>query len=81
CGLAYTYIYHRGAGQQFAQKRFVFLSALFIGLLAALLALVGLMFNHNVELREHLPLIIGFALITARQNYLINLTQMQPSLS
>ncbi|MGC8160097.1 hypothetical protein ACP3WZ_26590, partial [Salmonella enterica] len=31
CGLAYTYIYHRGAGQQFAQKRFVFLSALFIG--------------------------------------------------
>lgn len=81
CGLAYTYIYHRGAGQQFAQKRFVFLSALFIGLLAALLALVGLMFNHNVELREHLPLIIGFALITALQNYLINLTQMQPSLS
>ncbi|MGC8035804.1 hypothetical protein ACP3WA_27290, partial [Salmonella enterica] len=52
-----------------------------IGLLAALLALVGLMFNHNVELREHLPLIIGFALITALQNYLINLTQMQPSLS
>ncbi|MFX7748053.1 hypothetical protein ABTK03_21980, partial [Acinetobacter baumannii] len=36
CGLAYTSIYHRGAGQQFAQKRFVFLSALFIGLLAAL---------------------------------------------
>lgn len=81
CGLAFSYIYHRGAGQRFHQKRFVFLSALFIGLLAAALALGGLMFNHDPQLRGHMALITGFALVTALQNYLVNLTQMQPSLS
>lgn len=81
CGLAFSYIYHRGAGQRFQQKRFVFLSALFIGLLAAALALGGLMFNHDPQLRGHMALITGFALVTALQNYLVNLTQMQPSLS
>jgi O-antigen/teichoic acid export membrane protein len=81
CGLAFSYIYHRGAGQQFHQKRFVFLSALFIGALAAVLALGGLLFNHDPQLRGHMALITGFALVTALQNYLVNLTQMQPSLS
>ncbi|MBP0596920.1 oligosaccharide flippase family protein [Herbaspirillum sp. LeCh32-8] len=81
CGLAFSYIYHRGAGQRFHQKRFVFLSALFIGLLAAVLALGGLLFNHDPQLRGHMALITGFALVTALQNYLVNLTQMQPSLS
>jgi O-antigen/teichoic acid export membrane protein len=81
CGLAYSYIYHRGAGQRFGQKRFVFLSALFIGALAAALALGGLLFNHDPQLHRHLALITVFAAITALQNYLVNLTQMQPSLS
>ncbi|NUU00233.1 lipopolysaccharide biosynthesis protein [Herbaspirillum robiniae] len=81
CGLAFSYIYHRGAGQRFRQKRFVFLSALFIAVLAAALASGGLLFNHDPQLREHMLLITGFALVTALQNYLVNLTQMQPSLS
>ncbi|MGJ8488640.1 hypothetical protein ACSFB5_12180, partial [Glaesserella parasuis] len=52
CGLAYTYIYHRGAGQQFAQKRFVFLSALFIGLLAALYLVFCISENSNAQVFE-----------------------------
>ncbi|MFL9923674.1 oligosaccharide flippase family protein [Herbaspirillum lusitanum] len=81
CGLAFTYIYHRGAGRLFNFRRFVLLAGLFVGLLAASLALVGLFFNHDEQLREHIVLITTFALVTAIQNYLVNLTQMQPSLS
>lgn len=81
CGLAFSYIYHRGAGQRFHQKRFVFLSALFIATVAAALAAGGLLFDHDPQLRAHMALITGFALVTALQNYLVNLTQMQPSLS
>ncbi|KAF1043033.1 MAG: hypothetical protein GAK35_02415 [Herbaspirillum frisingense] len=59
----------------------MFLSALFIGLVAAGLAAGGLLFNHDPQLHAHLALIVGFALVMALQNYLVNLTQMQPSLS
>jgi O-antigen/teichoic acid export membrane protein len=79
--LAYSYIYFRGTGLYFHQRRFVYLSALVIGVGTLLLAAVGVRINDNAILHQHIALITAFAVVTGLQNYLFNLSQLETSLA
>jgi len=80
-GLAFSYIYHRGAGHYFAYKKYVVNSAAFIGVLAASLAWASFYFNKEIELHQQLMLIVFFSAVAAIQSFFMNLSQMQSSLN
>ncbi|MDB5774674.1 MAG: hypothetical protein JWP38_807 [Herbaspirillum sp.] len=81
CGLANSYIYHRGAGRLFNYKKYIFASALFVAGLASGLSLIGLFFNQEAQLHHQMLLIVIFTLVSSVQAFFMNLSQLQAKLS
>lgn len=80
CGLANSYIYHRGAGRAFDYRRLFGGSLLFVTGLAVLLALLGLQLAGHDALQSQLPLILLLAGATASQGYFYALSQLHERL-
>lgn len=81
CGLANSYIYHKGTARPFGYGTLFAGSLLFVAGFSALLGFFGAqVMTHEAQLHAQLPLILLLTVVTATQGYFYALSQLHHGL-